>query len=384
MTFKETLKHYTNKTYVKKYIVYLIAISMLGFGVALIFQTNFGNSAWDAFHKNLHLGLNIPFKLLYPVTSGIIVCIAYMIEKKKANVSMIIPVLLSTIFGSFVDLFLLFIPSVAQLSFLVNLVYFVIALLGIVIALNLIRYCQFPLAAIDQLCMSIAKRFKLSFGTGKLIGEIIAVVLSVLSGIIFDYVDVMFNMGVTTIFFILFLGILVDLVKLPIMRLMRGVPTVDLIADDLLPEDLVKKPSKVTSRAIIIHENQVLITYLEAENYYMLPGGEKKKHESLEHCLKRVVSNKTGLLVKIEDETVIVNEYFEHKTFINHYFICSIKNDRIEIEKQPSLRDDLKENIQSIWMDKDDLLTLLTDHDTEHVNGHHTMWREFLAIMNSL
>ncbi len=384
MTLKENLKLYITKPYLKRYLVYLIAISFLGLGVALIFQTNFGNAAWDAFHKNLHLGLGIDYKFLYPISSGIIVSIAYLIEWKRPNIAMVIPVLLSMVFGTFVDMYILFIPAVSDLSFLINLAYFMTALVVIVTALNLIRYCNFPLPAIDQLCLAIGNRFKLTFGLGKLLGELIAVVLSITSGFIFGYVDAYFNMGIATIFFIIFLGPLVDLLRDRILRIMKGIPTVDLIADDLEETDLIKKPTNIASRAIIVKGDDILVNHFIEEDYYVFPGGQKKSHETLEHCLRRNVKEETGYAIKKIQEKVIITEYFQHKTFKNHYFICHLKNDKIYTGSLKESINQTNQDIKPIWIKKDELLNLFNDHDSTYKYGHSIMWREFLGLINSL
>lgn len=189
------IKQYLTKTYIRKYLIYLFAISLLSFGVSLIYQTFFGNPAWDAFQFNIIEMLQVPELFVYTPISAILVVIAYLIERKKPNLAMIIPIILTFVFSLGVGLFNDIIPNVATEFFVWNIVYFIIALAVISVALNLIVYCNFSLPAIDQLCMAIANKLKLSFGQSKIIGEILAVGLAIITGIIYGNYSDIFNMG---------------------------------------------------------------------------------------------------------------------------------------------------------------------------------------------
>ena len=384
---KEMLRNkfvYFTKPYIKRYFLYLFSLFLLGGGVALISQTSFGLAAWDALHFNLSEGLNISLKILYPSISGLLVVIAYLIARKKPNLQMIIPVLISLIFVLFLDSLRAIFPDVSNSFLIYNIIYFAIGIVLIGIALNFIVFCDFPLPAIDQLSYSIANRLKLTFGQGKIIGESIAIILTIITGLTLGVTAKFLNLVISTIFFIVFLSNVIDMLKKPIFRLLNAYPKINLFADDLLESDISKTKVRKTSRAIIEQDGKILVVYLKKDNYYMLPGGQKEKYESFESCLKREVLEETGYLIKGIQEKVIVNEYFMDSSFENHYFTCKLKKIDPNLEKISMTEAEKNSEMEAMWIDKNELIDLLTEHDSEFIYGSQIMYREFIGIINSI
>lgn len=189
---------------------------MLGICVALIQQTNLGMAAWDAFNRNLYEGIPLEYKWLNPIVAIVLVSVAYALMKKKPDLWMLFPLVISFYVGLVIDTLLLFLPSVAGLGLLWNLSYLLMAIIICSIGLNFILFCEYPLPALDQLCLAISKIFHTTFGKGKLIGELIALVLTAIAGILFKHYSEWFYIGPTTIIFGLFIGFFVDLLKNPI------------------------------------------------------------------------------------------------------------------------------------------------------------------------
>jgi uncharacterized membrane protein YczE len=200
--------------------VYLIGLSLLGLSVTLIQQTNLGMSSWDALNRNFYEGIPIEYKYLNPIVALVLVVIAYLLQRKRFSVRMLFPLLISFYVGLVIDLLLLVIPLVAHGHWSLNLLYLFAAIIICAIGLNMVLFCRFPLPALDELCLAIAMRLKSTFGIGKLIGEIIALVLCVISGLIFGHQAEWFYLGPTTIIFTILIGPAVDLIKRPMSRLL--------------------------------------------------------------------------------------------------------------------------------------------------------------------
>jgi len=382
--FTDNIKIYFTKSYLRKYIIYLIAVTLLSLGVSLIYQTFFGNAAWDAFQFNIIEMLDVPELYVYTPISAILVIIAYLIEWKRPNIAMIVPVVLTFIFSLGVGLFNDILPNVADISIIWNVIYFIVALTIISIALNLIVYCKFSLPAIDQLCMSIAKRLKITFGQSKIIGELIAVVLAVISGLIYGNHADNFNMGFSTIFFIAFIGFFVDLLRNPIFRILKAIPKLELFSDGMLEEDINQDNYRRTARGIVIKEDKILVIFMKKLDFYILPGGGVEKNESLKACCRREVLEETGYKIKLNEEKVVVTEYFLDATYENHYFIAKLRFKKPFPEKISLTEEEKKSGMELIWMDKDELMDVLNNYDSTHEHGQHVMWREFLGIINSI
>ena len=82
---------------------------------------------------------------------------------------------------------------------------------------------------------------------------------------------------------------------------------------NLEPKDIDGVEIRV--KAFIVNsDNEVLI--LHNNNTYQLPGGHKKKDESLEESLEREIYEETGIQVDIKDEAfMLITEY--NKNFLN-------------------------------------------------------------------
>jgi len=203
---------------IKRPLIYLIGLSILGLSVTLFQKTNLGMGSWDALNRNFYEGIPLDYRYLTPIMALLLVGLAYLIERKKPSLIMLFPIGISFFIGLVIDLLLLVIPDVSTLNLVYNLLYVFLALIMVALGLNLIILCDYPLPALDQFCLAIAKRFKLTFGKGKLIGELIALLATVVVGLIFSHEEVYFFIGINTFITILLIGRFVDLVERPIRK----------------------------------------------------------------------------------------------------------------------------------------------------------------------
>ena len=99
-------------------------------------------------------------------------------------------------------------------------------------------------------------------------------------------------------------------------------------------------PEKVreASRALIIKDNKLLLTYETNTNVYMTPGGGLEPGETLEECCIREIMEEAGYEIKPLNRFVTVNEYCFETLYVSNYFICEITGEcnrhltEIEIE----------------------------------------------------
>jgi len=203
----------------KKPFVYILGLSLLGLSVTLFQKTNLGMSSWDALNRNFYEGIPLEYRYLTPIMAMILVSLAYIIEKKRPNLMMFFPLVISFYIGLVIDLLLLVIPSVSTFGILYNLLYVFLAMVLVSIGLNLILLCNYPLPALDQFCLAIARKFHISFGKGKFIGEIIALVATIISGLAFSHQEYYFYIGITTVLMIIFIGYFVDFFAKPVKKI---------------------------------------------------------------------------------------------------------------------------------------------------------------------
>lgn len=204
----------------RKPLIYILGLTILGFSVTLIQKTNLGMGSWDALNRNFYEGIPLDYRYLTPIMALILISLSYIIEKKKPDLIMLFPIAISFYIGLTIDIFLLFVPGVSEMSLFFNLTYVFLALVIIAIGLNMIIYCKYPLPALDQFCLAISKKFNLSFGKGKLIGEVLALVSAVISGLFFSHQEQFFYIGITTFIIIAFIGRFVDFFERPVKRIL--------------------------------------------------------------------------------------------------------------------------------------------------------------------
>jgi len=364
----------------KKAILSILAMVLLGTSVALIKSTNLGMSAWDAVAVNIIENTSLEFRHVNPIVALSLMTLAHIIVWKRPNLMFFFPLLVSFLIGAVIDVELLFMPSIANLGIIFNALYLLIASFLVGFGLNLMIYIDFPLPAIDQFCKAIATRFHLTFGQGKYAGEIFALFLAIILGLIYHTWSNYFYLGFTTIYYILALGKVVDLVRNPIYRLL-GVQTMELYADDLTESDIVTDKKVISSRAILLRKGEILLLHYLDEDFYLLPGGTREGRESLEHCVKRELLEETGYKIKVNEQRLVIKEYFPDCTFENHYFLTKLRSNKIFTEKINLTESEKSAGIELIWMDVEKAIDLLAAHETASGKGMHLMHREFIALI---
>ncbi|MDD3126060.1 MAG: hypothetical protein WC479_01880 [Candidatus Izemoplasmatales bacterium] len=207
----------------KNIMIYLIGLAFLGVCVTLMLKTNLGMDAWDAFYRNLNIGIPLAYKYLNPLIALILLPIAYAIQKKKITLWILFPLVVSTYVGWIIDLLELVVPSVATMGLFWNLLYLGGSLFICAIGLNMVTYCHFPLPALDELCYGIGVLIHSTYGRGKLIGEMLALVLTVIFGIIFGHYEQWFYIGAATIIFGVAIGPLIDLFKNSVYKILEAI-----------------------------------------------------------------------------------------------------------------------------------------------------------------
>lgn len=213
-----TLKRFTWK----KSMIYVVGLTLLGISVTLIQQTNLGMSSWDALNRNFYEGIPLEYKYLNPIVALVLITIAYIMQRKKPSLWMLFPLLISFYVGLVIDGMLLVIPLVSHLHILWNVLYLLVAIVICAIGLNFLLFCKYPLPALDEFCYGIADILHLSFGKGKLIGEIFALVLAIIVGLAFSHQSDWFFIGPTTLIFTFAIGFTVDLLQKPVTKLLEA------------------------------------------------------------------------------------------------------------------------------------------------------------------
>ncbi len=156
---------------------------------------------------------------------------------------------------------------------------------------------------------------------------------------------------------------------------------IEIFADNLTKKDISSNFHRAT-RGILIKDGKLLLLHSKDLDYYMLPGGGIEPDESETSCIKREMLEETGIEVEVVEKTVTVKEYFPNGSFeANYYFVKFIKQD---LSKMTLTEEEISLDIEQIWLDVNDALTLLDTHESSFEYAYNIMQREFIALINSL
>ena len=82
--------------------------------------------------------------------------------------------------------------------------------------------------------------------------------------------------------------------------------------------------TRTACRALIIKDNEILLSYERNTDQYQLPGGGLEKGESDIECVIREVKEETGYIITTNECELEIDEYYGDSKFIIKYFIGKI------------------------------------------------------------
>lgn len=156
---------------------------------------------------------------------------------------------------------------------------------------------------------------------------------------------------------------------------------IEVYADNLNKND-ISTNWHFASRAIVLHDNKILLLHADKYDLYMLPGGRIENDETPEEACIRELKEETGITGIITKKTVVIKEYFPEASWESHFFLVDISNQ--EKEMANFTEEEISLKISEKWFSIDEALTLLDTHDSTFHMGSNIMQREFIAIINSL
>lgn len=159
-------------------LFYLIGLLFLTLGISLAIKAGLGASAWDALAvgESKTFGLSVGNWII--INSSVLLFVNAFLQKKRPDWLAAITFIL---IGHFLD-FWLTVESehLFDSNMVTRYIQLVLAILSMTIGIAIYLQAKFPLSPIDDLMISLNKRFKVSLGVAKTIGEVFALVLAFL------------------------------------------------------------------------------------------------------------------------------------------------------------------------------------------------------------
>ena len=93
--------------------------------------------------------------------------------------------------------------------------------------------------------------------------------------------------------------------------------------------DALEPWSRQTARAVIVHQDHLVFSYLKNRNQYVLPGGGIDPGESVSACAKRECLEELGMIVTVGEPLAVVREYYDDILRFEHFYVLgTFKHER--------------------------------------------------------
>ena len=137
-----------------------------------------------------------------------------------------------------------------------------------------------------------------------------------------------------------------------------------------------------TSRAVILKDGKILLSYETKNDIWMLPGGGKEIGETYRNCVIREVCEETGYLFVPSKCVLEIDEYYENVRYISKYFIGTItgKTDTHLTEAE------IKGGLESRWILIEEAPRIFSKHSEikDFEEKRRLYLREYLALQKIL
>lgn len=144
------------------------------------------------------------------------------------------------------------------------------------------------------------------------------------------------------------------------------------------------KKTREGSRAIIIQDGKILLTYELNSGWWLLPGGGVEEGETPDLCVIREVEEETGVIVRPLRNFLVMHEYYEEYCYTGYYFVCEVTGKGhmklTDVEKQ--------RGVQPEWIPLQQAIDIFSKHESyadenEEKRGsyqrEHVALREYMA-----
>lgn len=119
--------------------------------------------------------------------------------------------------------------------------------------------------------------------------------------------------------------------------------TIEIIGDNYLNN---YKHIRYASRAIIIKNSMILLSYASKEDLWMIPGGGMENDETAMMTAIREVKEETGHVIKSSEAFLEIDEYYDDFKYVTYY----VFGDVVGLEKPSLTPVEQDEKLESRWL----------------------------------
>lgn len=118
------------------------------------------------------------------------------------------------------------------------------------------------------------------------------------------------------------------------------------------------KYTRAACRGIVLCGDRILLSYEARTGQYMIPGGGLEAGETEAECCRREVAEETGVLARVGECAVEIDEFYEDWKYVSHYFLCTPEG---ACEPRPTERE-REVGMEPRWLPLDEAVAEFSRH----------------------
>lgn len=115
---------------------------------------------------------------------------------------------------------------------------------------------------------------------------------------------------------------------------------------------------RVASRAVIVKDGQILLSYERNNDTWMIPGGGLEGNENDKECCIREVREETGYIVDPQDCFLEIDEYYEDCLYVSRYFCARI----IGRSDKSLTKQEMRNGMEERWLSLNEIMDIFSRH----------------------
>ncbi|MFA5741351.1 MAG: NUDIX hydrolase [Candidatus Izemoplasmatales bacterium] len=157
---------------------------------------------------------------------------------------------------------------------------------------------------------------------------------------------------------------------------------IEIFADGIDRAHIALQNRHISCRGIVIKNDKILGEYWQTTDVFNLPGGGVEPNETFAQCCAREITEETGVIVTVGDQTCVVMEYFANETWESHFFRCNVISE--DVNRQTLTEAEKQANLTIKWYDIYEFLGILENYTSQNPYGDNIHQRELIGLLNSI
>ena len=114
--------------------------------------------------------------------------------------------------------------------------------------------------------------------------------------------------------------------------------------------------SRTACRGIVLREGKLLLSHETGSGLWMIPGGGLEPGEDEAACCVREVLEETGLLIRVSERALVIEEYVYDLKHVNNYFLGTVAGR----EEQHLTEREAKAGMEPRWLSVEEAKAVFT------------------------